>query len=277
MGQIVISKTHQIIGLIPAAGKGTRIAPLPGSKELFPVGFFGDLESKRPKVIGQYLLEQMTNASIKQCMIVLGEGKWDIPSYFGSGEDQGIHLAYSVIKKSKGTPFTLDTVYPFISDKIVALGFPDMLFTNHDVYCRLIQHFDTIDCDVLLGLFPADQPHICDMVAIDENGFVEYLDIKPKDSALKYTWGVALWTPKFSDFMHEWLANVDLSKLHTVGARHKHGELFVGDVIQAALESDLKVAAVQVSDHPLLDIGTPKNLIRAIRKHIIEDYTSVEE
>lgn len=131
----------------------------------------------------------------------------------------------------------------------------------------MVEYFQNTQCDVLLGLFPTQQPGNVDMVAVDNKGVVEYLDIKPQQTTLKYTWGVALWTPAFTKFMHNWLAKIDMSKLDKVGARHAHGELFVGDVIQAALDDGMRVEAVQVSDEPYLDIGTPENLIQAICKH----------
>jgi glucose-1-phosphate thymidylyltransferase len=250
-----------IIGIIPAAGRGTRISPLPVSKELFPVGFQHTLEPPRPKVVSHYLLEQMVRADIKRCFIVLGHGKWDIPAYFGHGESIGIDLAYSVIRNSPGTPFTLDTVFPFVSDKIVALGFPDILFETEDVYCRLLNAFQENPCDVMLGLFPADHPHLLDMVAFTAEGVVERIDIKPTQTSLTHTWGAALWTPQFTQFMHDWLAAINLDSL---GAHHGYGELSVGDVVQAAIEAGLKVKSVKVSEKAFLDIGTPHNLIRAI-------------
>jgi len=30
---------EEVVGIIPASGRATRIAPLPCSKELYPVGF----------------------------------------------------------------------------------------------------------------------------------------------------------------------------------------------------------------------------------------------
>jgi glucose-1-phosphate thymidylyltransferase len=39
----------------------------------------------------------------------------------------------------------------------------------------------------------------------------------------------------------------------------------VGDVIRAAIDAGLKVEAVQVSDRPFLDIGTPDDLLRAVK------------
>jgi glucose-1-phosphate thymidylyltransferase len=44
---------REVVGLIPAGGHAKRIAPLPCSKELYPVGFraVDDGRSLRPKVV----------------------------------------------------------------------------------------------------------------------------------------------------------------------------------------------------------------------------------
>jgi glucose-1-phosphate thymidylyltransferase len=63
---------REVVGLIPAAGQATRIAPLPCSKELYPVGFeIQNHEQKeiRPKAVCQYLLEKMRLAGIKKAFI----------------------------------------------------------------------------------------------------------------------------------------------------------------------------------------------------------------
>lgn len=45
-------------------------------------------------------------------------------------------------------------------------------------------------------------------------------------------------------------------------------ELFVGDVIQAAIDNNLNVEGVIFSDSKCLDIGTPGDLVKAIRSEI---------
>ena len=44
-------------GIIPAAGKGSRIQPLAFSKELLPVGSRFDGETERPLAVSEYLVE----------------------------------------------------------------------------------------------------------------------------------------------------------------------------------------------------------------------------
>ena len=46
-------------GIIPAAGKGSRIQPLAFSKELLPVGSRYDGQTERPLAVSEYLVERM--------------------------------------------------------------------------------------------------------------------------------------------------------------------------------------------------------------------------
>jgi glucose-1-phosphate thymidylyltransferase len=103
------------VGLIPAGGQGSRLAPLPCSKEILPLGFYDSPEKReqRPKVACHYLLDYMRRAGVQNAFIILRRGKWDIPAYFGNGQAVGIHLAYLVREFAFGVPFTLDCAYPF--------------------------------------------------------------------------------------------------------------------------------------------------------------------
>ena len=247
--------------MIPAGGQATRIAPLPCSKELFPLGFssMNSGQELRPKVVGHYLIEKMRLAGIKKIFIVLREGKWDIPAYFRDGAAFDVHLAYLIMNLPFGAPYTLDQAYPFVQDAMIALGFPDILFSPDDAFVQLLARQRSSEADVVLGLFPADQPGKVDMVDSGADGKVNRIVIKPRQTQLRHTWGVALWTPVFSLFMHEYLAVAGKSGT-------QQPELFMGDVIQAAIGEGLRVEAVHVSDEPFLDIGTPDDLVRAVRR-----------
>ena len=101
-----------LIGLIPAAGKGTRLHPLPFSKELYPIGYHEvqiDGESKlRPKVVSQYLVNHMTRMGVEKIIITLGPGKSDIMDYYGSGRTTGVPIVYNFQSVAKGMPYALD-------------------------------------------------------------------------------------------------------------------------------------------------------------------------
>ena len=70
---------REMVALIPAAGQATRLAPLPCSKEVYPVGSRAvNGHGIRPKAVCEYLLEKMQVAGITKGYIIVREGKWDI-------------------------------------------------------------------------------------------------------------------------------------------------------------------------------------------------------
>lgn len=258
---------REVIGLLPAGGEAKRIAPLPCSKELYPVGFrpVDEGRSVRPKVACHYLLEKMQLAGVTKVYIVLRNGKWDIPAYLTDGTIFNMHLAYLIMRLPFGTPYTLDQAYPFVQDAVVAFGFPDIIFEPHDAFVQLLDRQATEGPDIVLGVFPAERPETMDMVDIDDSGKVRSISLKPSHTNLRYAWICAVWTPVFSSFMHEYLrglggANDCGAWISTLG----QGELSIGHVIQAAIRDGLQVEAVAFPEHTYLDIGTPEDLFRAV-------------
>jgi len=192
-----------VVGLVPAAGRAKRIAPLPCSKEIFPIGFRRDSEGQvRPRVASHDLFVKFARAGASRGYIILREGKWDIPGYFGDGKIVGLNLAYIVIGESIGPPDTLDRAYPFVSNDMVVFGFPDILFGPDDVYERLLRKLRESNADVVLGLYPTKETSTMDMVEIDEQGRVHSLQLKPSSTDLRHAWVCAAWSPIFTEFMH---------------------------------------------------------------------------
>jgi glucose-1-phosphate thymidylyltransferase len=264
----MVSPYHDVIGLVPAAGRASRVSPLPCSKELFPVGFYrlGLEGDPRPKVVCQYLLERLRFANIRRAFIVLREGKWDIPKYLGDGELVDMRLAYLMMGLPLGVPYSLDQAFPFVEHSLVALGFPDMIFEPEDAFVRLLEQRNARNADVMLGLFPADKPHKTDMVDVDTRGRVQSIEIKPLRTQLRYAWEIAVWTPAFTRFMHDFVSH-DLRgrdpKRRTSAITH--GEVHVADVIQAAIDQGLSVEALSFENGSCLDIGTPEDMFTAVQ------------
>ncbi|MGB7293885.1 MAG: sugar phosphate nucleotidyltransferase [Thermodesulfobacteriota bacterium] len=262
-------KTFQeVVGLIPAGGLGTRISPLPCSKELYPVGFMrhGNTDEIRPKVVCEYLLEKMKFANIKKIYLVLRKGKWDIPSYLGDGSSLNINLAYLLMNHPYGAPFTVDQAYPFVKDSLVALGFPDIIFKPKDAFAKLIEKQSKSGADIVLGLFETDQPQHADMVKFDQAGRVYDILIKPKSTDLTFAWIIAVWTPVFTEFMHECLKQMLNEKRERDEILKIDRELFVGDIINKAIADNLSIQSLVFENKKFLDIGIPSNLINAISK-----------
>jgi glucose-1-phosphate thymidylyltransferase len=253
---------YEVLGLIPAAGQATRIAPLPCSKELYPIGSWlvDEGRSSRPKVACHYLFEKMRLAGITNAYIVIRDGKWDIPAYFRDGSMLDMHFSYLIVGPTAGPPYTLDRAYPFVRHSVVAFGFPDILFEGDNAFRQLLSQRTLGDVDLVLGLFPADRPEKMDMVEVDENSRVTDLVIQPRQTRLQYSWDVAVWSPVFTEFMHSYLAAQK-------SAAASEPELSVGHVIQAAIRDGLRIEGVPVSDEPYLDIGTPEGLNKGIKRY----------
>ena len=258
---------QEVIGLIPAAGQATRLAPLPGSKELYPIGFRSVNGSKRPKVVCHYLLEKMRLAGIRKAYFVLRSGKWDIPAYLGDGTILDMNLGYLIMRLPFGVTYTLDQAYPFVQNAVIAIGFPDIIFQPDDTFKRLLARLATSNADVVLGVVPFENPQKGGMVDFDTEGRVRLVVEKPDYSDLRYSWCTAVWTPVFTEFMHQYVAALETDRLRTDAGSNlvPQRELPIGDVIQAAIENGLSVQAEVFTDGAFLDIGTPEDLVRAVR------------
>lgn len=256
------TNTHArpVVGLVPAAGYARRLGPLPYSKEIYPIppGPIAHNHKSQPKAVGQYLLEKMRYAGVGEALIVVREGKWDILEYFKDGALVGMRLGYLLAAVPWGVPYTLDQAYPFVRNTNVALGFPDIVFSGNDAFKRVIARQANTRADVVLGLFPADQPSTMDVVELDAVGRVIRILSKPMHTTLTQTWGIAVWTPPFTEFLHDYLFGRPTPEKH-------QPELSIGNVIQAGIvEGAIVVEGISVSNEPFLDIGIPENLERIL-------------
>jgi dTDP-glucose pyrophosphorylase len=266
-----MNSERQVVGLVPAAGSGKRLAPLPCSKELFPIGFqpaHGNSE-RRAKVVSQYLLEKFKSAGISTAYIVLRKGKWDIPAYFGDGSIVDLHLAYVVISDSCGPPDTLNRAYQFVRNKLIAFGFPDILFTPADVFGQLLQQQSSTNADVVLGLYPAHDHRLMDMVRVGTEGRVTEMVLKPVQTDLRYAWICAVWTPSFTQFLHDFVLSDHARQYQREHACRidAQGDLPVGAVLQAAICKGMHVDSVTFPTGTYIDIGTPEDLTKALHMY----------
>lgn len=251
-----------VIGIIPAAGEAKRVSPLPCSKELYPIGFCrsADQES-RPKVACHYLLDQMRVAGVSRTYIILRHGKWDIPAYLQDGHLIGMPLAYLIARLCYGVPYTVDQAYAFVQNNTVAFGFPDILFESENPFGQLLEAQKFSQADIILGLFPGDHAQKLDMVDCDEAGRVRGIVSRPNRTHLRQTWGIAVWRPSFTHFLHRYLAELAAPKR----------EPCMGEAFQAGLQYGLRIEGLAVSTEPYVDIGTPEDLMKTVRHWVTKE------
>jgi len=251
---------YEIVGIIPAAGKGTRLYPFPCPKELFPIGY-QDLEidgskKKRPKVISQYLVENIINAGAKKLLIILGEDKYDIMRYYGDGSRFGVEIAYLYQEQLYGMPFALDLAKAWINGATVLFGMPDTIIEPKDAFEKLLCYHRKSQSDLTLGLFTTDYPSKFGMVDMNQNLSINNIVDKPEKTALIYMWGCGCWSESFTKLMNDYI------KLNPFSGR----EVVLGDVFMYAIKVGLKVSGYAFDEGQYIDIGTIEELDLALKK-----------
>jgi glucose-1-phosphate thymidylyltransferase len=246
-----------LVGLVPAAGRAARLGELPWSKEILPVAV-GTVGHARFQTPAGRLLRQLALVGVSRAFVVLDENKWDIARCLGDGRGLGLDLAYLTIRRSPSTPATVDRAFEHVRQATVAFGFPDILLRPDDTFSGLLARLEATGADVVLGLFPADRPERVDMVELDDSGRVRRILVKPERTELDFAWLTAVWTPAFTTYLHDFLARGS--------AAGPERELYVGDVLQAAADDGLHIAGVTFPDAAFRDVGTPDDLLRALRE-----------
>lgn len=254
-----------MIGLVPAAGRATRLGRLPCSKALLPVGYRRSAidGAARVKVASHYLLEKMLAGGAHEVYMIVRDGRWDIADYFGDGAEFGMHIAYLVADEPLGPPFTLDRAYPFARDALVLFGFPDILFQPHDAFEVALRRLDETGADVVVGACPAAEAF--DIVEADSDGRVRRLEVKESVVEIAvphWVWVFAVWRPSFTEFLHGEVAR--LRALALSGAAGAHPEWPVGATIDAAVAAGLHVNSVYFPSGVYTDLGLPERLARAV-------------
>ncbi|HMN28149.1 MAG TPA: sugar phosphate nucleotidyltransferase [Caldilineaceae bacterium] len=204
--------SEQIIGLIPAAGKGVRLG-LPYPKELYPV-----IRNNRYKPVAQFVLDNLTTAGLRHIVFVINETKHQLIGYFGNGQRFGCHISYVVqegsnstdASTSPGLAHALDSAYHLTQGKTVCFGMADTIMQPTDVFtnvCTMAQPDD----DVVLALFPTQHPEKFGMVRLDDEERVVAIVDKPRQTDLTDMWGCILWRPRFTDYLHDCVCGQGIS------------------------------------------------------------------
>jgi glucose-1-phosphate thymidylyltransferase len=247
-----------VVGLIPCAGRATRLAPLPCSKEVLPIEWPSADGDGRIRVVSEYLIDRMRRGGVRKAFLILRQGKWDIAEYYRDGAIADIAVGYLVAGRPFGPPYSLDQAFEFVREATVALGFPDILLGPADAFAQALSCLRETGAQIVLGLFRPQDPRVTDMIELDAAGHVRDLVIKPEKTGLEWTWMFAVWTPAFTSFLHGYLTEPRTSA-QAPGAGLPD-ELTVGHVIQAAIRSGLSARAVTFPRGDYLDIGTPEGL-----------------
>lgn len=242
----------ELVGLLPAAGRGSRLGPIPCSKEIMPLGFqpqAGAPVAWQPVTAIELHLDALQQAGARRAVVIISETKADVVRYIGDGSRYGVPVAYVYQQQLRGMPYALDLARPWLRGATTLFSMPDTLITPPATMARLVEAHRGRPADVTLGLFPTATPHKFGMVARNETGRVVGFVDKPAHTDLTLMWGLAVWSPRFSDFLASDLA------------RRPSGppEVVLSDVFTAALASGLALQGVVLDGARYHDIGTPED------------------
>lgn len=252
------------MGVIPGGGSGQRMAPLPCSKELLPLGFRSTEQGPRPRVIASYLLEALREAGAEQVYWLIDRSKTDIVSYFGDGAELGLQLAYAPTWASPSVVHTLDGARGFLRDAHVLFGFPDIVFEPAHALRALRERLLRSGADVVLGAVPAPAEQVGDRVHLDPSGRALEVRIKPTGCSWPHIWMLAAWAPSFTGFLQRWLEERAASAVVRSGTAT---ELYLGHAMQAGIEAGLSIEVETFQGGSFIDVGTPAGFARALARY----------
>jgi glucose-1-phosphate thymidylyltransferase len=232
-----------MIGLIPAAGRGLRLG-LPYPKELYPV-----IRENRYKPVAQFVVENLVTAGLKHIVFVINETKHQLVGYFGDGHRFGCNFSYVVQEPISrddkdslpGLAHALNSAYHLIRGKTVFFGMADTIMQPNDVFSCAINQANQDD-DVILALFPTDQPQKFGMVKYDEQKKVLEIIDKPKQTDLMEMWGAIIWRPQFTEYLRECVA------------QRKMGDFAI--IMNDAIQSGYSLLAARIDKGSYTDLGT---------------------
>jgi glucose-1-phosphate thymidylyltransferase len=121
---------------------------------------------------------------------------------------------------------------------------------------QLLSRHESAGADVTLGIFPTDRPEKLCPVEMDATGRILAMTDKPAQPKAMNTWGCACWSPSFTQFMHDYLAWI----------APPGSEVVLASVLRAAMADGLAVYGHFFPHGEYIDIGTPDDLVMAVRR-----------
>jgi dTDP-glucose pyrophosphorylase len=231
-------------GIIPAAGKGSRIQPLAFSKELLPLGALFEGGGPRPRAVSDYLMERLVIGGATRLCCVISPSKSDILAYYG-GSAYGAPLCYCVQPEPLGLCDAIFRALPVIDpNQPVLVGLPDTVwFPANGLRALPADRLSFL-------LFPVDHPQFFDAVVADENGRVQEIQVKQPGAKSNWIWGAFKMPGEVFQSLHDlWLRRRDE---------------YIGTLVNAWLAEGGEAWSVRAG-RSYLDVGAMEGYIEAMR------------
>jgi glucose-1-phosphate thymidylyltransferase long form len=239
-------------GLIPAAGKGTRMEPFTNAypKELLPVG---------EKAVIHHAIEDMKAAGIEDICIIVGWKQHAIMDYLGSGEDMGVQLTYVVQDERDGLAGAVKSAEHYIKDDSFAVVLGDNYVDDKEALKDLVDFHKAEGFDATIGTFrPEDVTSygVLDVEGNEVKGMVEKPSENEAPSNIAIS-GMYVFEPGILDAIE------DVEK-------GKGGEYQLTDAIDILRQRSDNVGYKDILG-TRIDVGTPERLREANRELDLRD------
>src|SRR5436190_5804691 len=242
-------------GIIPAAGRGSRIQPLGFSKELLPVGSRIENGVERPCAVSEYLVERMILGGATRLCFVISPGKSDILAYYGAAYGT-TPIAYMVQQNAAGLCDAIFRASPLIGkEDAVIVGLPDTVWFPKNALGLLP------DNELAFLLFPVEQPALFDAVVLDGKR-VREIQVKQPNAASNWIWGAFKMPGRVFHELHDlWRARLDRDE-------------YIGTLVNTYLAQGGVACGIKAG-HAYVDVGTVHGYRAAIA--LLNDPTNQHE
>jgi glucose-1-phosphate thymidylyltransferase len=239
-----MSTAPDVLGVILAAGRGTRIAPF---SERYPKPILPVLG--KPLLVHQ--IESLREVGIRKVIVVIGHLGFEIVRALGNGSELGVEISYIEQENALGIAHAVSRLEPHVrSPFLLLLG--DIFFL-HKGLGRMLDLLGTDDVDGVLAV--KDEPSVEAIqrnfvVLEDDEGFVRRVIEKPRHprTHLKGC-GIYLFEPAFFD------------AIRRTPRTAMRDEYEITDSIQIFVDDGHRVKAARVIEEDL-NLSYPADLLK---------------
>jgi len=232
-------------GLIPAAGKGTRLDPITRAipKELLMVG---------DKAIIEYVIDAMKQVGINEITIVVGWKKHALLDYLGSGERLGIKLTYVVQEQSTGLAKAVYAGKHTINNGPFMVVLGDDFFYPKTFLKDILEFHNKKNADATIGVVEVSNPTRHGMIKPGKDNIINDLIEKPSKKK----------SPSNLGIIGIYIFNQEIFQAIKKTKPGVKNEYQLTDSIKILIESGKKVYYKKIKGKHI-DVGTLKDLQKA--------------
>ncbi|XXU26940.1 sugar phosphate nucleotidyltransferase [Sorangium sp. So ce887] len=233
-------------GLIPAAGRESRLQPRAFPRELLPIGSRGERGAERARAASEHLVDRMLLAGATRVCFVISSGRSDLLEYYGATFGQA-SLSYVVQPRPAGLCDAVFRALPLIAPKdLVYVGLPDTIWFPEDGLSAL--HAQALS----FLLFPVDHPERFDAVVTDGEGRVVEIQARRRDATSRWVWGAFK------------LTGAVLQELHELWCERSRRDEHIGPLVNEYIARGGVALGVRAG-HAYVEIGTLDGYREALR------------